>query len=107
LLDSMTHYFFLESPMMGGSTGVKRQLFLYTGVVSGTAAKWLFDLVSGASSGSAPLLLGFIASIVIFPAIYEEAGLNRSRADFVKWCVAFQNGFFWVALLDTIGKTVR
>jgi hypothetical protein len=107
LLDRLARYFSLESPVMGGPTGVKRQLFLYTGVVAGTAAKWLFDLVSGASSGFGPLLLGLIASIAIFLAIYEKAGLNKSRADFVKWCVAFQNGFFWAALLETLGKTVR
>ena len=104
MLSRLVHYFSLETAVMGG--GVKRQLFLYTGVVAGTVAKWLFDFLSGGAFAWQPLVLGLIASVVIYPTIFEKAGLNKSPADFLKWCVAFQNGFFWVALFASIGKTI-
>ena len=49
--------------------------------------------------------MGVIASIVNIPMIYHNAGLDKVEVNFVKWCVAFQNGYFW-PVLEQIGKTI-
>jgi hypothetical protein len=40
------------------------------------------------------LILGVIASFVTFPTIYYTADLSQSKPNLIKWCVAFQNGYF-------------
>lgn len=91
---------------MGGS-GVDKQLILYTGVFAGTLGQWLFSSIQDEVYVLGNLILGLIASIVAFPAIWSNAGLNTSKVNFVKWCVAFQNGFFWPVLLEQIGRSFR
>jgi len=87
-----------------GRSGVERQLILFTGVVAGSIGQWLFAGIQSGHFALAGLVLGLIASVVTFPAIFYNAGLNKVDVNFVKWCVAFQNGFFWPALLAQVGK---
>lgn len=88
-----------------GRSGVERQLILFTGVVAGSIGQWLFAGVQSGHFTPAGLVLGLIASVVTFPAIFYNAGLNEVDVNFIKWCVAFQNGFFWPALLAQVGKS--
>jgi type IV secretory pathway TrbD component len=103
LLNRIKHWFSLERPVLGG--GVDRQIVLFTGVVAGTIGQWLFDAAShNWNFVWAGLFLGLIASFVTFPVIYYNAGLDKTEVTFVKWCAAFQNGFFWPALLEQVGR---
>jgi hypothetical protein len=109
LLNKIRHYFLLERPVLGDSKGVKHEVILFTGVVVGTAGQWLFAALTSGKFVWQGLILGFIASIVTFPAIYYNAGLNKTDPKkpgltFVRWCVAFQNGFFWPSLLEQVGR---
>lgn len=103
MLDSLWNYFSLARPILGRGS-VERQLILFTGVVAGSIGQWLFAAIQNDHFAPAGLLLGLIASIVTFPAIFYNAGLDKVEVTFVKWCVAFQNGFFWPALLEQVGK---
>ena len=99
--NAIRSYFALERPVMGG---VESQLVLFSGVVLGSVGQWAF---AGLQNGHFPpvqLFLGLIASLVTFPAIWQNAGLSNVKVNFVKWCVAFQNGFFWPALMAQVGK---
>jgi hypothetical protein len=101
LLEQIVGYFSLERPRFG-SAGVIREIFLFTGVVAGVVGQ---SIIVALSTGNFPwinLIPGLIASIVIYPAIYYNAGLNKSNMSFVKWCVAFQNGYFWPSLLEQV-----
>ena len=91
---------------MGGN-GIDRQLVLYTGVLAGTMGQWLFVSIQNEHFVPANLVLGLIASVVTFPSIWSNAGLNKEKVNFVKWCVAFQNGFFWPVLLELVGKSFQ
>lgn len=88
---------------MGGG-GVDRQLILYTGVLAGTIGQWLFTSIQNEHFTLANLILGLIASVVTFPAIWSNSGLDKTKVNFVKWCVAFQNGYFWPVLIEQVGK---
>jgi hypothetical protein len=103
LLSQIAGYFSLARPVYGAS-GIKRELVLYTGVLAGVIGQWLIAALTNGSFVWVSLLLGFVASLVTYPAIYNNAGLNRSNVTFVKWCVAFQNGYFWPALFEQVGK---
>jgi hypothetical protein len=87
-----------------GASGVDRQVILFSGVVAGTLGQWGFSGLQDGNFSFLGLIPGLIASIVTFPFIYENAGLNKVKVNFVKWCVAFQNGFFWPVLLEQVGK---
>jgi len=87
-----------------GKSGVKHEVGLFTGVVAGAVGQWLFAATNSGRFAWQGLVLGLIASIVTFPVIYNSAGLKNSNFTFVKWCVAFQSGFFWPALLDQVGR---
>jgi hypothetical protein len=106
LLNAFVRYFSLERPVMGGA-GVERQLVLFTGVVAGAVGQWLFTAFRTGNFAPAGLILGLIASIVTFPAIYYNSGLDKTKVTFVKWCVAFQNGFFWPSLLEQVGRSFQ
>ncbi|HMG73533.1 MAG TPA: hypothetical protein VK582_08530 [Pyrinomonadaceae bacterium] len=101
MVNKIVHWFSLERPKQGGVT---RDVILFTGVVAGTVGQWAFASVQVGKFGWHGLVLGLIASIVTFPVIYYNAGLNQNKLSFVKWCVAFQNGFFWPAILGQIAK---
>lgn len=98
----IAQWFLLERPVLGGKKGVESQFSLFTGVVAGSVGQWLFAALSSGKYVWPGLALGLIASIVTFPLIYYNAGLNKEKLTFVKWCVAFQNGFFWPSLLDQV-----
>jgi len=101
LRNKLVSYFSLERPVFGGG-GVQRELVLYTGVVLGTVGHWLFEGSIKSNFGLGSLVGGFVASIVIFPTIYYAAGLDKVPVNFVKWCVAFQNGFFWQTIIEQV-----
>lgn len=104
MLKGLRSYFLLERPVMGGSKGVDRQVVLFTGVVAGSVGQWVFAGLEDRNFPVSRLALGLIASIVTFPTIFQKAGLNQVKVTLVKWCVAFQSGFFWPALLDQVAK---
>lgn len=106
MLNVLRNYFSLEAPVFGGKggAGVKSQFILFTGVAAGSIGQWAFSGLRNGHFVTADLLVGLIASIVIFPTIFQKAGLNKVKVNFVKWCVAFQNGFFWPALLQQIHR---
>ena len=106
MLEAVRRYFALERPVMGAASGVQMQLILYTGVLAGSIGRWGFKLVEDGTATYGGLAMGAIASVVIFPTIYYSAGLDKLEVNFVKWCVAFQNGFFWPALLEQVGKAI-
>jgi len=106
LLNKIVHWFSLERPALGAA-GVKREIILFTGVVAGTIGQWLFAALGNGKFVWQALVLGFIASIVTFPVIFYNAGLNKTKMTFVKWCVAFQNGFFWPTLLEQVSQTLK
>lgn len=104
MLEAVRRYFALETPVAGRGSGLDRQLVLYTGVLAGSVGKWAFKMMETGTVNFSGLAMGAIASIVIFPTIYYSAGLDKIKVNFMKWCVAFQNGFFWPTLLEQIGK---
>ena len=103
-MGKLISYFSLERPVFGGS-GVERDAILFTGVVAGTLGRWLFNTLQTGNMAWPQLVLGVIASFVTFPTIYYTADLNGSKPNFVKWCVAFQNGYFWPALMEQVGRS--
>jgi|GEM_PF-5488744 len=106
-MNKIIHWFSLERAVMGPG-GVKSEVILFTGVVVGTVGQWLFTALGPDGKFRwQGLVLGFIASIVTFPVIFYQAGLNKTKLSFVKWCVAVQNGFFWPTLLEQVGKTFQ
>lgn len=104
MVNKVIYWFSLETAVYGSGI-VKREIVLFSGVVLGTIGQWVFTVVNSGRLEWKSLLLGLIASIVTFPFIYYNAGLNKSKMSLVKWCVAFQNGFFWPALLQQVGQT--
>jgi hypothetical protein len=105
LLSGISRYFALERPVMG-AVGVVSEIFLFTGVIAGTVGRWVISHFEQASYNWKGLMVGLIAAVITFPTIYSNAGLNRSDKAFVKWCVAFQNGYFWPVLLEQVGKAI-
>ena len=93
------NYFVLSStvPAAGGiGTLQRRQIVLYLGVLAGALSNVIYNLLgSGPNFSYVPFVLALIASVVTFPGIYKQAGLNRGRITWAKWATAFQNGFFW------------
>ncbi len=110
MVNVVVRYFSLErtDPVVLGHKDVKRELILFTGVLAGSVGYWLFDIVQTGKFAWGGLILGIIASFVTFPTIYYNAGLDKAPAkasmSFVKWCVAFQNGFFWPSLIHQVSK---
>ena len=101
MLNAIRSYFLMERPVLGG---VDRQMVLLTGVIAGSIGQWLFAGLQENSFPAGRLVLGLIASIVTFPSIWQNAGLKQVKVNLVKWCVAFQSGFFWPALLEQVAK---
>jgi hypothetical protein len=95
-------YFALERPVFGG---VESDAVLLTGVFVGTLGRWVANWVQTGEPAWGQLVAGMIASLVAFPTIYYTAGLDKSKPTLVKWCVAFQNGYFWPALMEQVGHS--
>lgn len=106
--DAIVRYFSLERPVFGAATGVRRELYLFSGVLAGSVGQWLFAFAQTGKPEWATLVLGVIASFVTFPVIFHNAGLDEAQTKFkmtfVKWCVAFQNGFFWPSLMQQVAR---
>lgn len=105
MLNKIIHYFSLQRSQLGDNEGVKRELILFSGVLLGTVGHWIFNMLQNNQFAWPGLILGLIAGVVVFPTIYYQAELKRSKVTFVKWCVAFQNGFFWPALFELVGQS--
>jgi hypothetical protein len=103
LANKIVRYFSLERAVLGGG-GIKHEIGLFTGVLAGAIGQWVFSATQSGKFAWPGLVAGLIASIVTFPLIYDKAGLKESAFTFVKWCVAFQNGFFWPALIQQVGQ---
>jgi hypothetical protein len=103
LLDQVVGYFSLERPRFGAA-GVIREIFLFTGVLAGVAGQLIITALPTGNFAWTNFIPGLIAAFVTYPAIYYNAGLNKSNVSFVKWCVAFQNGYFWPALLEQVAR---
>lgn len=104
-------HFLLETriPIQGGTSGArtKREMILYLGVLAGALAHEVFLCArDGVALNWGALVSAAIASIVVFPTIYREGGLSHGEMRFTKWCIAFQNGFFWGVLLPEIARGV-
>jgi len=90
---------------------LKYTLFLYFSVALGVLAYFIFgDFLKSSDSTQISfniikVSLSFIVAAIIFPSVYRSAGLNRRRKHPVQFFLAFQNGFFWQALLTIIAKT--
>lgn len=105
----MLDYFSLwaDIPVAGArGIGKVRQIVLYVGVLAGIGGKLVYDHFASDQFITIPsIILSIIISIVIFPKIYYDAGLNKGDLNFVKWCVAFQNGYFWTAIFDAVSQS--
>lgn len=103
---TITDYFSLwgKVAVLGGEGFERRrQIILYVGVLLGALAKIVFDHFMGTEDAAwAMTIPAFIASIVIFPYVYYKGGLDAGELNFGKWAIAFQNGFFWVAILELV-----
>lgn len=97
-------------------------LLMYLGVCLGVLAQAFMSILgsgqplSWATIGPGSILLSLIVATVIFPQVFpkvfgkmeeqmasggEDLGAGRRV---VQFCVAFQNGFFWQALLKSISQ---
>jgi hypothetical protein len=107
---SVADYFSLwsEVPAFGSDSTTKaRQPILLLGVVAGALGSLVLEWSTSknpiAISSAVAAVVGGIAS---FPSIYYGAGLNRGPLSLAKWCLAFQNGFFWEAVLHTASQAI-
>lgn len=105
-------YFALSEPRAvlsakgGGLERVKQPIY-FIGVLLGAIALTVFNRVSeGAAWDWKSLVIALIVSILTFPYAYEHAGLSLSKMTLAKWCIAFQYGFFWPALLEKVKAAV-
>lgn len=107
---SLIDYFSLwsEEPTFGSSATTKvRQPILLLGVVVGALARPVLEWSMGGSQiGMGDVVGAIIGGVASFPSIYYASGLNRGRLSLVKWCLAFQNGIFWEAILETAAKAI-
>jgi hypothetical protein len=93
----------LARPVLG-TGGVESQLILFTGVIAGSVGQWIFTWIQDGELEVKRLIAGLIASVVVFPLIFRKAGLIKEKMNFTKWCVAFQNGFFWPVVFGQVAK---
>jgi len=106
LLSVIANYFLMPRPVYGGGKGVFYEVILLLGVIAGCIAQWVLDSLNTGSFPWVRLLAGVIASIVIFPTVWQRAGLkNTDNLSLSKWCVAFQNGYFWPVLMTQVSRT--
>jgi hypothetical protein len=71
-------------PVFGGQGAEnRRQISLFIGVALGAASKAVYDALTGTGLLEwKTLLIGAIASLVIFPQLYYTGGLSRRRLSF-------------------------
>lgn len=96
------------SPVLGaeGIERVKQPLY-FLGVVAGASSLVVYDQIrQGAPLQWGSFITALIMSVLTFPYIYENAGLESAKMSFAKWCLAFQYGFFWPVLFERIREGV-
>jgi hypothetical protein len=93
-------------PVFGGQGAEnQRQVWLFIGVALGAICKAVYDALTHAEFLEwKSMLIGAIASLVVFPQLYYTGGLNRRKLSFAHWTLAFQNGFFWSVALNALFK---
>jgi hypothetical protein len=86
-------------------------LVMYFGVFLGVLGEQFLGLLKANQSlswstlFSPRLLIALIVAILIFPQVFPKVfgKMSSTKADgyrhFLQFCIAFQNGFFWQALL--------
>ena len=97
-------------------------VLMYLGVCLGVMAQVLMSTLGAgqpfnwATAGPGSILLSLIVATVVFPQVFPKVfgkmdeRLASSGSDLgagkrvIQFCVAFQNGFFWQALLASIGQ---
>ena len=93
-----------------------RLIFLFAVVVSGILASWIWKIgwaylknpdegliIGSLLSIAVRFILSLIAAILIFKPTYEKINQSSSES-WVPAFVAFQNGFLWQDIVDTIIK---
>jgi hypothetical protein len=103
LPNQIIQYFTLERPAFG-KAGVISDAILFTGVLAGVIGQVAIAALTSGHLEWVTLITGLITSFAIYPAIYHNAGLNQSNKTFVRWCVAFQNGYFWPTLFAQVAQ---
>lgn len=86
-------------------------LLIYGAIVLGVFASYMLEVLN---KGAFPplnqtlikLIVALIIGVVVFPSIYRKADLNPVNPGFMQFAVAFQNGFFWEALMKTISASI-
>lgn len=104
-MNNVANYFSLwtDTPVLGHGIERVRQPLYFLGVLGGACALVIFNALQGKSQLVwTPFVIALIVSIITFPYVYEHAGLGRARLSLAKWCLAFQYGFFWPALMDKV-----
>jgi hypothetical protein len=72
------------------------------------------NTIDWSAFGLGRFLVALVITTVIFPPIFREAFAEMEREKpkaagshrFIQFCVAFQNGFFWPALLRAVGELI-
>ena len=93
-----------------------RLIFLFAVVVSGIMASWIWKIgwaylknpaegliIGSLLSIAVRFLLSLIAAILIFKPTYEKINQSSSES-WIPPFIAFQNGFLWQDIVDTIIK---
>jgi len=81
---------------------------LYLVVAVGVFAQFMFGAIlkgepqTLGNFNAIQLLLALVVGAIVFPTVYRSAGFNRRKPHPIHWFIAFQNGFFWQALLQSI-----
>ena len=108
---NLVDYFSLQTyvPVLGkGGVVITKEVKLYLAVAAGVMATPIYDaLINSTSVAWRLVLAGLIASVLIFPGVYAKGELNRGALTWAKWCIAFQNGFLWQSLVETIAKSYK
>ena|SRR3990172_1005872 len=90
---------------------IRQTLGLYFAVALGVLAQISFGVfIRGSTTAQINLNvmmqigLALVVGATIFPTVYRSAGFNRRKPHIVHYFIAFQNGFFWEAILQSLAK---
>jgi len=89
---------------------LRHTLFLYSTVAVGVLAQFIAGNILEIEKGTfgslsfLKLFLAFVVAAIIFPAVYRGASFDRCKEHPVQYFIAFQNGFFWQALLQVLAR---
>ncbi len=91
---------------------LRRTLALYFTVALGVLAQFIFGAYlenSDQALGTFSLIriiLALVVGAIVFPSIYRSANFERQKPHPIQFFIAFQNGFFWQALLHALAKAI-